>query len=521
MKTIRILFGAICAFLILAAPAFVRANESATADLDAQIDQLTSYAKVLEMQTKLYKSSSAHPKTYRKRYKSLQSKLKSVQKQISELQAKKVSSSAVSEGELFTGIVDETAELRNPPDDNGEEAGDDNEESDEDVENDSDDGEDEDDEEDGADEDEDDDEPETDPTRRWLEEFIDGKLAGVSDQEWTHALYNAYFEAYEILKSDPVCPPDLLAEVSALCEQFRAALEAEKAMVPPENSEAETQSSSDDGEDGSGDDGEDEDSDTEDVSDDGSEESEEEGVPEEEGEPEWNGPYLDAALPQTGSGGSGGGGAGSTTTDDTAETNGTYAASSTGSNGDSWSGGSSTAPSTMNDLYGRGATAGESGGGAGTSIPGAGVVFGLGDTADASVATNFVDDIPFEILKWKFGGFRPPTNAVRSTVTVSSLKMKRDGMSFKWVRNLGAWGIPYEVPDALACLFVKTEDGEWVGGKFEWISSSRSTRQFTNIREGYHGWTLRGVPKTAEAAFVIFRKDGKQRSNIVVGVWER
>ena len=60
-----------------------------------------------------------------------------------------------------------------------------------------------------------------------------------------------------------------------------------------------------------------------------------------------------------------------------------------------------------------------------------------------------------------------------------------------------------------------------VGGKFDWISSSRSTRDFKNIYGGYGGWNLSNVPKTTTAAFVIVSKDGKWRSNIVVGLWER
>ena len=74
---------------------------------------------------------------------------------------------------------------------------------------------------------------------------------------------------------------------------------------------------------------------------------------------------------------------------------------------------------------------------------------------------------------------------------------------------------------AVACLFVMDEDGRWIGGKFEWISSSRDTREFTNIHDGYNGWSLRDVPNPTEVAFVVFRKDGKKRSNILAATWER
>ena len=71
------------------------------------------------------------------------------------------------------------------------------------------------------DDDDDDDEPETEPHRIWLEKFVDEKMEGVPDSAWSRTLYNAYFEAYAILKADATCPPDLLAEVAALCGQFR------------------------------------------------------------------------------------------------------------------------------------------------------------------------------------------------------------------------------------------------------------------------------------------------------------
>lgn len=371
-----------------------------------------------------------------------------------------------------------------------------------------------DDEEEEEDEADDDDEPETEPHRKWLEEFVDGKLEDVPDELWSKTLYEAYFEAYDILKADSTCPPDLLVEVADLCEQLKPAYEAtlealENAKTdenPPEGQEG--PDSTDDGSDNEDEDKVDGEHEGEEGAEDG-EKSEEE--PEEE---EWNGPYVDDEIPDFGGG------------------------SSSGSSGDPEkktaaggeepaarplvnpaSGGSSggRVPSSTGQLYGRAPTSESSGAG----FVSAGNYFGAGTTADASVATNYVDEIPYELLQWKFGGFHPPTNAVRSSVTVADLRASRGGMEMKWIRDLGAWGIPYEVPDALACLFVKNEEGEWVGGKFEWISSSRKTRGFENIRSGYGGWNLRGVPNPCEVAFLVFRKDGRRRSNIVVGLWER
>ena len=577
MKTsIRTLAG-LCAVLVLFSPAPVFAGEAAAADIDAQIAALKSQAQMLTNLRNTYRAGRKINSHYRKAYKMANAQLNAVQAQLSKLQAQKAATGKnEATQETIVTVPDISAELGstlpvqpsipeigiekiaigddppeyeiNPPkisisdildeylaehqnDDDpvDEEGGDDVDDDDEEGDDD--------------DDDDEEDEPETDPHRKWLEEFVDGKLEGVPNELWSKTLYEAYFEAYGILKADSTCPPDLLVEVAGLCEQFKPAYEAtlealenaEEDDNPP--AEQEGTVSTDDGKNDEDEEDEDENEGEEDDdevdgetdgeegdeggssgggTEDGASEPEEEGEePEEEPEEEeWNGPYVDDEIPDFGGG------------------------SSSGSSGDPEkktaaggeepaarplvnpaSGGSSggRVPSSTGQLYGRAPTSESSGAG----FVSAGNYFGAGTTADASVATNYVDEIPYELLQWKFGGFHPPTNAVRSSVTVADLRASRGGMEMKWIRDLGAWGIPYEVPDALACLFVKNEEGEWVGGKFEWISSSRKTRGFENIRSGYGGWNLRGVPNPCEVAFLVFRKDGRRRSNIVVGLWER
>ena len=135
--------------------------------------------------------------------------------------------------------------------------------------------------------------------------------------------------------------------------------------------------------------------------------------------------------------------------------------------------------------------------------------------------TNGLDAVDFEILHWDFGGFKPSSHCERSAPQLSGLKMKRDGLSFKYVEDLSSWGLAYETADALACLFVCDKDGKWVGGKFDWISSSRRTRDFKNVYSGYNDWSLANVPNPCPAAFVIVSKDGKKRSNVISGMWQR
>jgi hypothetical protein len=90
-------------------------------------------------------------------------------------------------------------------------------------------------------------------------------------------------------------------------------------------------------------------------------------------------------------------------------------------------------------------------------------------------------------------------------------------MSYKWVKGgceqLGASS--RTAADCICALFVKGKDGQWRGGKFDWISTSRMTRSFENIKTGYHGWPSDSISTATAYAFVITSKDGKRRSNVI------
>lgn len=135
--------------------------------------------------------------------------------------------------------------------------------------------------------------------------------------------------------------------------------------------------------------------------------------------------------------------------------------------------------------------------------------------------TNIIDDIYFGELDWCFGGFKGD-GADRDRVLICNLEMAKKGLRFIYLQDLSVWGMDYtDYSGALACLFVCDNDGNWVGGKFDWISSSRNKRDFENIYTGYHGWSLRNVPNPCTAAFVIVSADGKKRSNVISAIWER
>ena len=108
-----------------------------------------------------------------------------------------------------------------------------------------------------------------------------------------------------------------------------------------------------------------------------------------------------------------------------------------------------------------------------------------------------------------------------SGVAISGLSFRANALSFRYDRNLSAWGLSNGDAGALCCLFVKRSDGRWVGGKFDWVSTSRTTRDLSHVRSGYNGWSLSGVPNPCEAAFVIVSRDGRRRSNVLLGTWRR
>lgn len=126
-----------------------------------------------------------------------------------------------------------------------------------------------------------------------------------------------------------------------------------------------------------------------------------------------------------------------------------------------------------------------------------------------------VDDVAYASLAWDRGGFTgKPDAEVKALIT--GLSVSGNGLTYKWqeggCENLGA----ASATDAacVACLFVKT-GGKWHGGKFDWISTSRRSRGFENIRGDYHGWTQADLDKAEDFAFVIVSGNGKYRTNVL------
>lgn len=129
-----------------------------------------------------------------------------------------------------------------------------------------------------------------------------------------------------------------------------------------------------------------------------------------------------------------------------------------------------------------------------------------------------VDDADFDTLDFCYGGF-DGSHAIRS----DDVRIVLDSVSSSGLRYHYASGDlrsispanTHDNPDCLACLFCR-EDGSWKGGKFDWVSSDRLSRDFSNIRTGYHGWPTYAVESADAYAFCIVSKDGRARTNLSV-----
>lgn len=130
-----------------------------------------------------------------------------------------------------------------------------------------------------------------------------------------------------------------------------------------------------------------------------------------------------------------------------------------------------------------------------------------------------VDAVDYASLRWSMGGFNGARAVLREGVEIGGLNVGRDGMSYRWVRGgceqLGA-GSKGDYGKTLACIFYRDGSGAWVGGKFDWISTSRTTRDFKNTHSGYNGWNAAAFDAASEFAFVIVGTGGR-RSNVIRG----
>lgn len=128
------------------------------------------------------------------------------------------------------------------------------------------------------------------------------------------------------------------------------------------------------------------------------------------------------------------------------------------------------------------------------------------------------DGDTFADLQWVFGGFDGSQASPVDGVEIALDSVTPSGLRYHFKEgNLLALSAlnSHDNPDCLACLFCLL-DGVWRGGKFDWISSDRLSRDFANIKSGYHGWPADAVYTADAYAFCIVSKDGRRRTNVTV-----
>ena len=98
---------------------------------------------------------------------------------------------------------------------------------------------------------------------------------------------------------------------------------------------------------------------------------------------------------------------------------------------------------------------------------------------------------------------------------IGNLKVNRSGLSFSWISGSCESLGPTKGRTDAACharLWVKI-GGSWKGGKFDWISTSRTKRDFKNINSGYNGWSSSMLTQASEFGFDIYHPGTKKSTN--------
>ena len=124
------------------------------------------------------------------------------------------------------------------------------------------------------------------------------------------------------------------------------------------------------------------------------------------------------------------------------------------------------------------------------------------------------DDVDFGALKWRYGGFNG-AGARLDSPRISNLRSDGRVLHYKWDVGLSGWGLGHTEAGAICAVFFE-RNGEWIGGKFDWVSTSRANRELKHV-ESYSNWPSAGIslPWRGRVAFVVVDKSGKRRSNVV------
>ena len=119
------------------------------------------------------------------------------------------------------------------------------------------------------------------------------------------------------------------------------------------------------------------------------------------------------------------------------------------------------------------------------------------------------------VLDFRYGGFDGSKAVEDFSTQIEFFQFSSAGMSYQWASSsLRPWGLNDTDAGALACAFY-WDGSRWIGGKFDWISTSRTTRSWENIRGHYNGWDPDAFFSAKKHAFCIVSRDGKRRTNLL------
>lgn len=125
------------------------------------------------------------------------------------------------------------------------------------------------------------------------------------------------------------------------------------------------------------------------------------------------------------------------------------------------------------------------------------------------------DAMDYGLLKWKWGGVNA-SGAKLDSPRLSGLTCNGRAVSYRWDVGMAGWGLGNGDAGAICAVFF-LRDGAWIGGKFDWVSVSRSSRELKHC-EYYSNWGSSGIklPWRGKVAFVVVSADGKRRSNVLI-----
>lgn len=125
------------------------------------------------------------------------------------------------------------------------------------------------------------------------------------------------------------------------------------------------------------------------------------------------------------------------------------------------------------------------------------------------------DAMDYALLRWQYGGVNA-SGAKLDSPRLSSLSCNGRSVSYRWEVGMSGWGLSNGDAGAICAIFFE-RDGQWIGGKFDWISVSRTNRELKHV-ESYSNWVSSGIklPWRGRVAFVVVSADGRRRSNVLV-----